>query len=557
MAYDLNKCPECGYVNNKQPDICPNCGCNLEEYRAKIRAQMWEEAQQIAEKERNEKLEETYKNAIGLFNNRSFKEAQNTFMALGDYKESLEFAEKCKEEIYQIIIKEFNKNLFLKNLISQEESFDYFNTPFVQDCRKKYSKYLFEIIKSKFEEYEDYKPVREYTDYCDKAIELFSLYDEQEADYKKYCKAVTLYNEKQYEKAMVMFKKLEGVLDSEDFISKCQDAMYQHASQTLDSGNCEAAVEEFKKILQNKDGSDANDFVTKYHESMYQNALRNFNSGNYKAALEVFKKIPEYKDVSDYIPRIQIEVARIEEERNKRKAEKEAKQREINSKERKTHIVVYSCNLILCMIFGIILFFNKEQISIISSFGWWCVGWVVFTLVSIATSGAYLREACTRPLTKDFKDHKKTPLKVIIAMVLCSIVAVGFLTKLELGFDPTKCVTITATDKEDSIGGKYYDSVITFDLQNTSNLQVKYIMGEMTFYNGENEVASYNTYFQGEYNAGKSYQTTIEFHDKNSALYDVSFSNLKITYRITAMKFNDDYEEREYNGETVIIKELR
>ena len=64
MAYDLNKCPECGYVNNKQPDICPNCGCNLEEYRAKIRAQMWEEAQQIAEKERNEKLEETYKNAI-------------------------------------------------------------------------------------------------------------------------------------------------------------------------------------------------------------------------------------------------------------------------------------------------------------------------------------------------------------------------------------------------------------------------------------------------------------------------------------------------------------
>ena len=79
----------------------------------------------------------------------------------------------------------------------------------------------------------------------------------------------------------------------------------------------------------------------------------------------------------------------------------------------------------------------------------------------------------------------------------------------------------------------------------------------MVFYNGETEVASYNVYFNGEYEAGKEYKTTVEFSEyKNPALYDISFENLKVTYRVTSMKFNGEYKEREYDGETVVIKDL-
>ena len=38
MNFDYNKCPECGYVNNNQPDICPSCGCDLKEYRDELQA---------------------------------------------------------------------------------------------------------------------------------------------------------------------------------------------------------------------------------------------------------------------------------------------------------------------------------------------------------------------------------------------------------------------------------------------------------------------------------------------------------------------------------------
>lgn len=66
-----------------------------------------------------------------------------------------------------------------------------------------------------------------------------------------------------------------------------------------------------------------------------------------------------------------------------------------------------------------------------------------------------------------------------------------------------------------------------------------------------------NNIRNGEYDAGETYTTTVEFSEyKNSALYDISFENLKITYRITSMKFNGEHNEREYDGETVVIKDL-
>ena len=36
MTFNYDKCPECGYVNKKRPNICPSCGCNLEEHRKKL-----------------------------------------------------------------------------------------------------------------------------------------------------------------------------------------------------------------------------------------------------------------------------------------------------------------------------------------------------------------------------------------------------------------------------------------------------------------------------------------------------------------------------------------
>ena len=571
MKLNIYECPECGWNGNFTPDQCPSCGCDLKEYRAKIREEMCKEAKVAAERERLEEIEKSYQEAIRLFNEHtyiSYQEARTNFMALGDYKCSVEFVEKCKEGIYQASIKEFNINSFLKNIISKEEPFDYFNTPFIQACREKYDANSFKKIKSIFEKHEDYKQSREYMDYCDKAIELFLLYDQQTVDYEKYCKAVKFYNDSKYEKAIKDFKKLNGFLDSQDYIIKCYEALYQQALQSLNSGHYEDAFDRFEKISSHIDIPDPEDFIIQCQEGIYQQALQAFHSDRYENALIKFKKISEYKDVSEYISRTQTEVDRIEQKRQEEHQkeeearclavlEKQKEQRKKNLKERTVHVIVYLCNLVLCIVFGIILFSNKEQISIISSFGWWCVGYIVFAFLSIGTSGSYLHKALTRPLSKDFKDFKKSPVIVVAVMLVFSIIAFAFSAKLEPDFHPTKCITVTATAKEDTISGKYFDSVLTFDLQNTSNVKVTYINGEMVFYNGETKVAAYNVYFQGDYAPGESYQTNVEFSEwENSSLYDVSFENLKITYRVTSAQFNDETEAREYNGETITIKEL-
>ena len=112
MELNIYKCPNCLWEGNFTPERCPSCGYDLKAHREKIHAEMQAEAEREAERERTEQIEETYKDAIGLFNDGHFKEARKTFMSLGDYKDSVAFAEKCKEGGYQIAIKEFNKNSF-------------------------------------------------------------------------------------------------------------------------------------------------------------------------------------------------------------------------------------------------------------------------------------------------------------------------------------------------------------------------------------------------------------------------------------------------------------
>lgn len=52
MEFNYNKCPECGYVNKNQPDVCPSCGCDLREYRNDLysKEQAYEAAEQARKK---------------------------------------------------------------------------------------------------------------------------------------------------------------------------------------------------------------------------------------------------------------------------------------------------------------------------------------------------------------------------------------------------------------------------------------------------------------------------------------------------------------------------
>ena len=210
--------------------------------------------------------------------------------------------------------------------------------------------------------------------------------------------------------------------------------------------------------------------------------------------------------------------------------------------------------IILAVVFAIILFSNIDQISIIGNFTGWCIGWVFFTIVSLITSFVLLRKRFV-----DW-DYNETPSRlssvlVAVVMVVFSIIAFSNAGKLSSNFDPTTFITFDVTEKTTSTRYSTYYSKISFSVKNNSNVKVTYICGEMKLYNGSTQVGSWDVYFNGVYNGGQSYTTTVEFDETNStSLYDTPYSNLGVTYRITSMKFNDNWKEYEFNGQTMTLK---
>lgn len=289
-------------------------------------------------------------------------------------------------------------------------------------------------------------------------------------------------------------------------------------------------------------------------EEIYKRAIEIFGRGDYKGALMEFKKIPTYKDVDEHISRIEAELTRLK--RAKRKLNSSVSAEEmLGNIESAVQYIVMALPAILSIIFGIILFVNKEQIDIISSFGGWCTGWVFFSLAAWIASLNLLKK---RLIVWSRFDETARLSTVVVAIlsVIFSVIVFTNSAKLEPGFDPPGAISFTVREKEDYIEGSQYKTVLTFDLKNNGSVQVSYIEGEMRFFDKDTEIDIYTVRFDGTYNSGESYRTTVEFSNyDNGFLYETAFSDLKITYRITKMEFNDDYESYEYNGKAVTIKQ--
>lgn len=294
---------------------------------------------------------------------------------------------------------------------------------------------------------------------------------------------------------------------------------------------------------------------------------------NYKTLADRLKR--EIKEINDGLARInddkssrikaenderarqekEAQDARDREERDRREAERAARAKR-DAVETFFQVIALASPIIMCIIFAIILFSNKEQISIVSNFTDWCTRWGYFTIASLITSIVLLKKRFG-DWSVDDNASRAGSIIVAIIMIICSIIVFSNSGKLSSNFDPTTFITFNVTGKTTSTSYSTYYSTISFNLKNNSDVEVTYICGEMKLYNGSTQVGSWNVYFEGEYQGGQSYTTTVKFDESNkSDLYNTSYTNLGVTYRITSMKFNGDYKEYEYNGQTMTLKAI-
>ena len=164
MELNLDKCPECGYINRNHPDTCPSCGCNLAEHRIKV-------TNELNRLETEAKNNKDYLNAINEFTEGRYSAALVLFLALGEYKDAEEYAEKIKIELYNIAVKDFEENSLLK-LLHQQENKEYSTCKQVlQEAASIEEKDIYSIQKG-FSEIKNFRDSNKYIDDCAVAISL-------------------------------------------------------------------------------------------------------------------------------------------------------------------------------------------------------------------------------------------------------------------------------------------------------------------------------------------------------------------------------------------------
>ena len=210
------------------------------------------------------------------------------------------------------------------------------------------------------------------------------------------------------------------------------------------------------------------------------------------------------------------------------------------------NLILYAAPFASSVVFAVFLFGNVDGISIVSGFGWWCFLWVIYTIVStIATIALFYW------YFSSWVDDENWAA-IYISAAFCLLVVGGASTLVGVNIapvirrgSPTSFVDIKATSKE----GK----VIHFSLDNGSDVDVNYILGDMWIYNGTNQVGYYHVYFQGDYYAGCSKTTYVDFTDASNSFINTPYSDLSVTYKITRMRFFDSYNEHKYSGPLVSL----
>lgn len=73
----------------------------------------------------------------------------------------------------------------------------------------------------------------------------------------------------------------------------------------------------------------------------------------------------------------------------------------------------------------------------------------------------------------------------------------------------------------------------------------------MKFYYLSSYIGSWNVTFNGDYASSSTKTAYVEFEEyskEGNNLYSASFSSLHISFSITQMRFNDQYQVYQFNG---------
>lgn len=241
MDNNLDKCPECGYVNNNRPNVCPSCGYNLQKYR--------EEVIEILRVQANEeRIENDYKEAIKLFTSGDFTNAKIIFLSLNGYKDSASYLEQCIECQYNETIEEFKNFTSLYEFFSSKEhEYDNFKEIIQNHSANKNVEIKVGAIAKRFKDIEKYKDAKIYVETCKLFKTFLQSYKKEMQLLREYNEAYNLFETKKYEDATKILNELSNVNNFATIVQNAKDLLNKIKVAKKEDAEEKKAKEEAKK----------------------------------------------------------------------------------------------------------------------------------------------------------------------------------------------------------------------------------------------------------------------------------------------------------------------
>ena len=119
-----------------------------------------------------------------------------------------------------------------------------------------------------------------------------------------------------------------------------------------------------------------------------------------------------------------------------------------------------------------------------------------------------------------------------LAGIIFSIV---FIPKADFNFNPGEDITLVATKVSDEYKYSEYKTTVYFTVKNDSNYSFEGFKGSVSFSRGDTPVGSWDVTFSGGYTKNSSKDISVTFSSSSSDLYDSSFEELTIKYKIQSI----------------------
>lgn len=225
MEYNYNECPECGYFNINKPDTCPSCGFDWATYRMELSLKQADELRRKIEEEILAEKELQYKLAIDLLYSNQHNSAMVAFSALGEYKDSKDFAEKAKHALYDAAVDKFAGNPFLSTFYTANADRKHREISVPAFINMQYTeedpKLLIQIRKS-FEELNGAYESNKYIIACNETINELEKIRQLVKKEEEYNQGVAALNARKYRDAIHIFYKLGDFKDSIELLKKSE-----------------------------------------------------------------------------------------------------------------------------------------------------------------------------------------------------------------------------------------------------------------------------------------------------------------------------------------------